>query len=45
VAFSIGDPAPDVRVPSSWGDVFTLSEAVKEHNVVLSFYFFAFTGG
>jgi peroxiredoxin len=41
----VGAPVPDFSVPSSWGDTFTLSEALKEHIVVLTFYFFAFTGG
>ncbi len=42
---TIGEMAPEFSVPSSWGDTFTLSEAIKEHTVVLSSYFFAFTGG
>jgi peroxiredoxin len=42
---TIGEPVPDFSVPSSWGDTFTLSEALKENLVVLTFYFFAFTGG
>ena len=41
----VGETAPDITVPSSWGDMFTLSEAIKEHSVVLTFFFFAFTGG
>jgi len=45
MAFSVGDPAPEISVPTSWGDTFTISEAVKENIVVLTFYFFAFTGG
>jgi peroxiredoxin len=42
---TVGEPAPDFTVPSSWGDTFTMSEAIKDHAVVLTFYFFAFTGG
>ncbi len=42
---TVEEMAPEFSVPSSWGDTFTLSEAIKEHSVVLSFYFFAFTGG
>jgi peroxiredoxin len=45
MAFTEGDLAPEISVPNSWGDTFTLSEAVKENVVVLTFYFFAFTGG
>lgn len=41
----VGEIAPEFSVPSSWGDIITLSEAVKEHSVVLTFFFFAFTGG
>ncbi len=41
----VGELAPEISVPSSWGDTFTLSEAIKDHAVVLTFYFFAFTGG
>ncbi len=42
---TVGQTAPEITVPSSWGDTFTLSEATKEHAVVLTFFFFAFTGG
>lgn len=42
---TVGELAPDISVPSSWGETFTLSEAVKEHIVVLTSFFFAFTGG
>jgi len=45
MAFTIGDLVPEVSAPTSWGDTFTLSEAIKENIVVLTFYFFAFTGG
>jgi len=40
-----GEMAPEISVPSSWGDTFTLSEAIKENTIVISSYFFAFTGG
>lgn len=42
---TVGEVAPDFSVPSSWGETVTLSEAVKEHVVVLTFFVFAFTGG
>ncbi len=42
---TVGELAPEISVPSSWGDTFALSEATKDHAVVLTFYFFAFTGG
>jgi len=45
MALTVGELAPEISVPSSWGNTFTLSEAVKENVVVLTFYFFAFTGG
>ena len=45
MTLTIGELAPEVSVPTSWGDTFTLSEAVNENIVVLTFYFFAFTGG
>ncbi len=45
MALPVGELAPEISVPSSWGNTFTLSEAVKENVVVLTFYFFAFTGG
>jgi hypothetical protein len=45
MALTVGELAPEISVPSSWGSTFTLSEAVKENVVVLTFYFFAFTGG
>ncbi len=42
---TVGEAAPNIAVPSSWGDMFNLSEAIKEHAVVLTSFFFAFTGG
>ncbi len=42
---TVGEPAPEFSVPSSWGETVTLSEAIKQNCVVLTFFFFAFTGG
>lgn len=39
----VGDPAPDITLPSHLGDTWSLSDA-RGSNVVVAFYPFAFTG-
>jgi peroxiredoxin len=37
-SLGIGELAPDFRLPTIWGNSVTLSDTLKEHPVVLSFY-------
>jgi len=39
----VGDPAPDIALPSHLGDTWTLGDA-RGSDVVVAFYPFAFTG-
>ncbi len=45
MAAEVGQRAPDFTLPSASGEEVTLSQALREHVVVLAFYHFAFTGG
>lgn len=42
---AVGDTAPDFTLPATDGTEVTLSEVIKEKNVVLAFFPKAFTGG
>ena len=45
VVLKVGDAAPDFSLPGSDGKTYTLSEFKGEKEVVLAFFFKAFTPG